>query len=571
MHDCKLWIRLFRVISPALLMLAVFSASPAFAALRVVTNTNDSGAGSLRQAIIDADASNTDDTIEFASDVTGTITLTSGVLEIDHSLSITGPGASSLAISGGGNSAVFSIFGGKVSISGLTVEAGNAGGDSGGGIANDGALTLTNCAVFDNFAGGDGGGIENIAVLTLINSTVSLNAAFQSGAGILNGGNGTLTLTNSTVSDNTAFQSGGGISNEATLMLTGSTVSGNTAVNGGGGTFNQNGATMTLSNSTVSGNTAMDGGGILNGGVLHDAVLTVTNSTLSGNTGTHSGGGIDNEGALTMTNSTFADNSAGTGGGIIGEGGSVTLKNTIVASSPSGGNCVSSATFTSNGHNLSDDTTCSSFLNGVGDLNDTPAGLDPDGLKDNGGPTETIALLAASNSVDAVPLNPTDYCTANDGTTPVATDQRGVPRSQGSACDIGAFELVSSVAGKLKVSPKTLKFGTVNVNQPKIKMVKVANAGKIKKKNQPLPILIEMESTNGTPMPSPFSVTTQCSEDDLRPKGKGVPASKTSCEVAVQFAPTQAVSYSGTLTIFDNLEPGGMQTVQMTGKGRAAK
>jgi hypothetical protein len=102
-------------------------------------------------------------------------------------------------------------------------------------------------------------------------------------------------------------------------------------------------------------------------------------------------------------------------------------------------------------------------------------------------------------------------------------------------------------------------------------MVKVTNAGKIKKKSQPLPILIEMESTTGMPTPSPFSVTTQCIDDDLRPGGKGVPKSETFCEVAVQFEPTQAVSYTGTLTIFDNLEPSEKQTVQLTGKGKAAK
>ena len=73
------------------------------------------------------------------------------------------------------------------------------------------------------------------------------------------------------------------------------------------------------------------------------------------------------------------------------------------------------------------------------------------------------------------------------------------------------------------------------------------------------------------PIPSPFSVTTQCANDELMPGGKGVPKSSTMCKVAVQFMPTEAVAYSGTLTIFDNLEPSEMQTVQMTGKGEAAK
>ena len=99
----------------------------------------------------------------------------------------------------------------------------------------------------------------------------------------------------------------------------------------------------------------------------------------------------------------------------------------------------------------------------------------------------------------------------------------------------------------------------------------VTNAGKIKKKNQPLPILIEMESVNGMPAPSPFSVTPQCDDDNLMPSGKGVPKTETMCKIEVQFKPTEAVSYSGTLTIFDNLEPSEMQTIKMTGKGKPAK
>jgi hypothetical protein len=83
--------------------------------------------------------------------------------------------------------------------------------------------------------------------------------------------------------------------------------------------------------------------------------------------------------------------------------------------------------------------------------------------------------------------------------------------------------------------------------------------------------LIQMEDTSGMPAPSPFSVTMQCADEELMPGGKGVPKSATTCKVAVQFKPMQAVSYSGTLTIVDNLEPNEMQTVQITGKGKAPK
>jgi hypothetical protein len=519
-------------------MLALFSTSPAYALpqLRVVTNTNDSGDGSLRQAIFDADSSNSGDTIAFQSGLTGTITLTSGSLVIEDSLTINGPGASTLAISGGGSSQVFVVdMDATVSISGLTIESGSTKGSDGGGIESFGTLTVTDSVIADNSAHG-GGGISSFGTLTLTNATIFEN---DSDGAIGAGGidiRGAATLTNVNVSENIA---GGGA---------------------GGGISVSDNATVTIVNSTVSNNTCESGGGIsLDSG----STLTITNSTVFGNSATLDGGGVRSMGALTITNSTISGNNAKANeGGGIEFGGVTKLKNTIVASNPMGGNCDSNGGLTSFGHNLSDDSTCDSFLTGTGDLNETPAGLDPGGLKDNGGPTLTVALMANSAAVDAVPVTPTNFC------TPLTTDQRGMTRPLGAACDIGSFERAPTpVAGRLKISPKKLNFGTVTVNQPKTMTVKIANAGKIKKKNQPLPILIEMESVAG----SPFSVRTECVDNDLQPKGKGVPASATSCEVAVQFEPTDAVSYKGTLMIIDNLEPTGMQTVQLAGKGRASK
>ena len=93
-------------------------------------------------------------------------------------------------------------------------------------------------------------------------------------------------------------------------------------------------------------------------------------------------------------------------------------------------------------YNLSDDNSCIAYFIQSGDLNNTAAGLDPSGLQDNGGPTKTVALLSTSPAVNAIPVSPTNYCTLVDGTTPVTTDQRGVSRPQGAACDIGAYELI---------------------------------------------------------------------------------------------------------------------------------
>lgn len=304
-----------KVLSSRLLVLALSSAVPLWAATLTVANTNDSGLGSLRQAIADATPG---DTINFS--VTGTITLTSGELFISKNLTISGPGASSLAISGNNSSRVFNIGSGTVAISGLTIQNGNAS------------------------LGGAGGGIDN-------------------------------------------------------------------------------GGTLTVTNSTLSGNSASAGGGIVNFGAL-----TLANSTLSGNSG---------------------------GSGILNSDGSTTLKNAIVANS--GGNCsVASGTFTSQGHNLSSDGTCASFFTPPSDLNNTDPALDPGGLKNNGGPTQTIALQATSPAVDAIPVS---ECT-DVNLVAVATDQRGVARPQGPACDIGAFELVQLTS--ITVTPAN---STINVGQ----------------------------------------------------------------------------------------------------------
>ena len=153
-----------------------------------VTNTNDSGPGSLRQALANA---NDGDTINFA--VTGTIALTSGELLVDKSVTISGPGAATLAVDGNFKSRVFHIGSGKtVSISGLTLTNGSAGFENGGGILNDHAiLTMDSCAVQNSFAQSNGGGIYNDgsggnAALTILNSTVSLNGASYAGGGIYN-------------------------------------------------------------------------------------------------------------------------------------------------------------------------------------------------------------------------------------------------------------------------------------------------------------------------------------------------------------------------------------------------
>jgi hypothetical protein len=532
--------------------------------------TSGDGLCSLRKAIITSNAAgsiNNDsgqgtgfDAIHF--NFSGTpITLGSALPAITQNLIIDGT-TNTIAIDGAKSFQVLAVnSGATLALNDLTIQNGANPGSQGGGISNGGTLTLTNSTISGNTAE-FGGGINNDGTMTLTNSTISGNSA----------------------ENGTPFDAdGGGIINDGTLTVTNSTISGNFA-DYGAGILNDEGGTATVTDSAITGNSA-SGEEDVGGGIYNAHSMTVTNSTIAGNSASagDEGGGIDNFqfGTLMVTNSTITSNSASGGGGGIVNSGDATFKNTIVANN-TGGNCVPSAAagaaFTSDGHNLADDKTCA--FAGTGDQNSTAAGLDPGGLKNNGGPTETVALLPTSPAVDAVPMSPTNYCTEIDGTTPITTDQRGEPRPDpedgpDGPCDIGAFELqvptATPVAGKLKVSPTTLKFGTVTVDTPKVEMVTVTNAGKIKKKNQPLPILIEMENVDGMPTPSPFSVTTQCYDDNLMPSGKGVPKTETLCKISVQFKPTEAVSYSGTLTIHDNLEPSEMQTVQMTGKGKAAK
>ena len=268
--------KLSRAIFLGLTLFAFFSALPVVASEIHVTNLADSGVGSLRQAI--ANAIHVDTAV---FDISGTIILTSGALVINKSLTITGPGAESLAISGGGTTRVFHITGGyAVAISGLTIQNGSTSG-FGGGIYNDpGNLTLSNSTLSGNSAYLGGGGVANLGMLTLTNITLSGNSTTRGyGGGIGNYYGSTLTLTNSTLSGNSAVDYGGGIFNLGTLTVTNSTLSGNSATNSGGGIFND--GTLTVINSTLSGNSATDyGGGIYN---YYSSTLTLTNSTLSGN------------------------------------------------------------------------------------------------------------------------------------------------------------------------------------------------------------------------------------------------------------------------------------------------
>src|SRR5882757_6001972 len=215
----------------------------------IVTNTDDSGPGSLRDAL----AAAVDGDIIDATGISGTILLTSGELQITHAITINGPGAGSLAIDGNGTFRVFDNLTSGVSISGFSITNGSAPGDSGGGVFNEGGnsatLRLSDCIVSGNSAAFRGGGIVNsgsgtAATLTITNSTISDNSATANdGGGILNGAAGSalasVIVSNSTLSDNSATANGGGIYNQGNAQFqVGSTVlnagsSGENIFNGG--------------------------------------------------------------------------------------------------------------------------------------------------------------------------------------------------------------------------------------------------------------------------------------------------------------------------------------------------
>ena len=237
-----------------------------------VINNLDSGPGSLRAEIL---AASPGDTVNFDPGLNGqTITLTSNELDINKSLTIQGPGAAQLAISGGHTWRVFDTHtpNTNVMLSGLTITQGNgrgyAAGGSGGGIANGNGCTLTvsGCTVSNNRASNYGGGIYNsVATLNIVNSTISGNS----------------------VNDYNGGGKGGGVYSTAgaVVSITGCAITNNTAGFQGGGIWII-GTTMTISGSTLSGNKARFSGGVFNG-ASSAYTLTVTNCVFSANTSTY--------------------------------------------------------------------------------------------------------------------------------------------------------------------------------------------------------------------------------------------------------------------------------------------
>jgi hypothetical protein len=232
--------------------------------------------------------------------------------------------------------------------------------------------------------------------------------------------------------------------NHGTVTLTDTTLTGNSShVDGGGAIYNS--GTVTLIDSTLSNNNGYTsgGGGIFNSG----GTVTITDSTLSGNTAHGPGGGIYNNGTVTLTDSTLSGNSSDEGGSGIFNGDMLTVGATILTGN-TGGDCwnYNGAIPTDEGYNLDSDGSCGfSTASPFFDLPSTNPTLGP--LQNNGGPTDTMALLPGSPAID--------YVSIASGLCP-ATDQRGAART--APCDVGAYDTDGNPTIK-KVKPAKGKVG----------------------------------------------------------------------------------------------------------------
>jgi hypothetical protein len=290
-----------------------------------VTNTHDSGAGSLRADIA---AAQSGDTIDLSNLGGQTIALTSGELVINKSLTIQGPASAQVTVNAGLHSRVFEVDGTStnVTLSGLTITRGSATSGSGSnnfgaGVYNNAAtLSIVDSTLSGNFATYGGGVYNYFGTLSIVNSTLSGNNARSSGGGVYNN-LGTVFIAGSTLSGNYASY-GGGVYNRGNpldsttgqVTISTSTLSGNTASSYGGGLYNSSGS-MTVSNSTLTSNSASDGSGVYTVFSLPSYTphrVTITDCTFSKNHGSGSGSDIwnaSNVALVTVSGSTFSGHS----------------------------------------------------------------------------------------------------------------------------------------------------------------------------------------------------------------------------------------------------------------------
>jgi hypothetical protein len=446
-----------------------------------VTNLNDFGLGSLRQATFDANAAGGLDDIVFAGAATsGTITLTSGQLFLSGPTNLIGPGAGNLTVSGNNASRLFFVNPGggqPVTISGLTLTRGNGTGPgpSGGGAITHvgGNLTIESSVLTGNTSPNRGGAIfsgYNGSLLTIRNSTISGNSSPGPGGGIYArsyvGPNGTR-IENSTISGNqsTSGVGGGVFSYRSPMQVVNSTISGNTSQGPGGGLYVRNAGVSAIDGSTISGNrsNSSSGGGVF---ATVNNLLEVRNSTISGNTSSGPGAGLYavSNSTLNLRNSTVAENistsSVGAGVFLAASGphqiDSSIVANNVAPSNPPTADVFNNGTLLHVRHSLFRVPVAGSGVNGT-NLNNIVADPQLGPLANNGGLTATHAIPSTSPAVD-VGLNPLG----------LAVDQRGTgfARAENGLVDIGAVEWDTALVTNLNDSgPGSLRAAVLRANE----------------------------------------------------------------------------------------------------------
>ena len=450
--------------------------------LPVTSCADDGSPGTLRSMVYSA---HDGDVVDLTQLTCSSITLTKGPIDSSllgnypiRELTLNGPGRDALTISGGDVSLVFHATGkngaGRLTLNDLTgAQGGNAGARDAegpwciyGSTIELNRVTLTDC--HSTFAGGfDGGGAVGAGVLYMTDSVIRRSSIVASGNHFAGGGGawvgGTATLVNSTISGNQAsaqvgvdkydeYAGGGGLYVDGNLTLINSTISGNsveatdTGENArGGGVFVR--GTATIIGSTIEGNIADgDGGGLFKTRAFpfyDSTTATIQDSTVSGNHAGGAGGGLASQRGVTLANSTVAFNDSSLGGGVMFRpinlpynpgAGTLDLQSTILAGNTTGAGAPYAADLGA------DDTLTVTGANALVMAADSAIVLPPDTLQVdpqllplawNGGPTQTLALVAGSPAIDA-----------GNNVADLATDQRsdGFPRISGPAADIGAFE-----------------------------------------------------------------------------------------------------------------------------------
>jgi hypothetical protein len=339
-----------------------------------------------------------------------------GDFDIVTSITLQGVGPDATILDGGGLDRVLDIRpGATVVVADLTVRNGSApAGQDGGGIRNEGTLTLLNVLVTRNSAGDEGGGVANTGALTVLQSRLTDNSAADDGGGIVSfPPAGVLLVEASTIVGNRSTDLGGGLSIEGgTATVRDSTVADNTSIGNGGGIDAFSSSTLVVERSTLSGNAASSGGALR---IADSAVGTLRNSTVVYNRSRGDGGGVSVGGTATLTivNSTIArntdaGNSATGAGGAAKEGGNtLNVRNSVIAE-----NTVGPATPNADVDVADLNENSSNF---IGTVDGNPR-LGP--LQDNGGPTFTMAPSPGSPLID----------TGNNALAIAAsltTDQRG--------------------------------------------------------------------------------------------------------------------------------------------------